>query len=199
MSGYLRDVGRRPDRPARDPLGKAALFSDVRQPGTVVIQCGVVRGVDSHLLLDFALANLPFSVWLPPLPNLPFNRRMTCPVVQRVDLDPRPLEIGSELTARCSSAIEADTTVPVDDLTDEPGVVAGRTHDIDRVERGVGRDDREHAQPEIEHVLHLVVGHAARAAGSRKRSSARPTCRASSGRRNDRGAHAPGCPGSRRR
>jgi hypothetical protein len=79
MSGYLRDVGRRPDRPARDPLGKAALFSDVRQSGTVVIQCGACGESTRISYLDFALANLPFSVWLPPLPNLPFNRRMTCP------------------------------------------------------------------------------------------------------------------------
>ena len=79
MSGFLRDVGQRPARPARDPLGKAALFSDVRRPGTLVVECGACGESTRVSYVDFALANLPFSVWLPPLPNLQFNRRMTCP------------------------------------------------------------------------------------------------------------------------
>jgi hypothetical protein len=79
MSGYLRDVGGRSDRRSRDPLGKAALFSDVRQPGTVVVECGSCEASTRVSYVDFALANLPFSVWLPPLPALRFNRRMTCP------------------------------------------------------------------------------------------------------------------------
>ena len=79
MSGYLREVGHRPDRPARDPLGKAALFSDARRPGTLVVECGGCGASTRMSYVDFALANLPFSVWLPPLPSLPFNRRMTCP------------------------------------------------------------------------------------------------------------------------
>ena len=79
MSGFLRDVGQRPERPSRDPLGKAALFSDVRQPGTLVVECSTCGESTRISYVDFALANLPFSVWLPPLPNLQFNRRMTCP------------------------------------------------------------------------------------------------------------------------
>ena len=79
MSGYLRDVGGRPDRPARDPLGKAALFTETRQPGTVVVECSSCGESTRVSYVDFALATLPFSVWLPPLPNLPFNRRLTCP------------------------------------------------------------------------------------------------------------------------
>jgi hypothetical protein len=79
MSGFLRDVGQRPERPTRDPLGKAALFGDVRQPGTLVVECSACGESTRVSYVDFALANLPFSVWLPPLPNLPFNRRMTCP------------------------------------------------------------------------------------------------------------------------
>ena len=34
---YLREVGSRPAQPERDPMGKAALFSDTRRPGTVVL------------------------------------------------------------------------------------------------------------------------------------------------------------------
>jgi hypothetical protein len=79
LSGYLRDVGHRPERPVRDPLGKAALFSDARQPGTVVIECSACGESTRLSYVDFALANLPFSIWLPPLPNLAYNRRMTCP------------------------------------------------------------------------------------------------------------------------
>ena len=29
--------------------------------------------------IDFALAHLPFSMWLPPLRQLPYTRRITCP------------------------------------------------------------------------------------------------------------------------
>jgi hypothetical protein len=79
MSGYLREVGRRPERPARDPLGKAALFSDARRPGTLVVECQSCGESTRVSYFDFALANLPFALWFPPLPNLPFNRRMTCP------------------------------------------------------------------------------------------------------------------------
>jgi hypothetical protein len=80
MSGYLRDVGSRPARPARDPMGKAALFSDdTRRPGTVVIECSAC-GVSTRIsYAEFATASLPFSIWLPPLPALKFNRRITCP------------------------------------------------------------------------------------------------------------------------
>lgn len=79
MTGFLREVGPRAARPARDPLGKAALFSDVRRPGTLLVECGTCRESTRVSYLDFAMANLPFSVWLPPLPNLRFNRRMNCP------------------------------------------------------------------------------------------------------------------------
>ena len=79
MSGYLRDVGPRPERPARDPLGKAALFSDVRRPGTLVIECSECGESKRVSYVEFVKANLPFAVWLPPLPNIPFNRRLTCP------------------------------------------------------------------------------------------------------------------------
>jgi hypothetical protein len=79
MSGFLRDVNQRPERPTRDPLGKAALFSDARQPGTLIVECGACGESTRVSYVDFALANLPFSVWLPPIPSLRFNRRMTCP------------------------------------------------------------------------------------------------------------------------
>ena len=79
MSEYLREVGRRTDRPARDPLGKAALFTDARRPGTLVIECSGCGESTRLTYVDFALANLPFSIWLPPVPALPYNRRMTCP------------------------------------------------------------------------------------------------------------------------
>lgn len=95
MSGYLREVGHRPDRPARDPMGKAALFSgssepgvsdareqdfsQPRRPGTVVIECSSCAASTRVSYVDFAIDNLPFSIWLPPIPSIPFNRRMTCP------------------------------------------------------------------------------------------------------------------------
>lgn len=79
MSGFLREVGHRPDRPARDPLGKAALFSDVRRPGTVVVECGACGASTRVSYIDFAIDSLPFSIWLPPIPSIPYNRRMTCP------------------------------------------------------------------------------------------------------------------------
>jgi hypothetical protein len=79
LTGYLRDVGHRPARPARDPLGKAALFSDIRRPGTLVVECGECGESTRISYVEFAVASLPFSVWLPPLRALPFNRRMTCP------------------------------------------------------------------------------------------------------------------------
>ncbi len=78
MSRYLREVGR---RPSRDPLGKAALFSDieVRRPGTVVLDCSSCAGSTRVSYVDFARASLPFSMWLPRLRGIPFNRRMRCP------------------------------------------------------------------------------------------------------------------------
>ncbi len=79
MSGYLREVGRRPARPARDPMGKAALFTDARRPGTVVIECSACTASTRVSYVDFALNSLPFSLWLPPVPSLHFNRRMNCP------------------------------------------------------------------------------------------------------------------------
>jgi hypothetical protein len=79
VSGYLREVGRRPERPARDPMGKAALFSDTRQPGTVVIECSGCGASTRLSYLDFALGTLPYSLWLPPIPSIKYNRRMTCP------------------------------------------------------------------------------------------------------------------------
>ena len=95
MSGFLREVGHRPERPDRDPMGKAALFSDAREApaprgsdetgdarrtrGTVVIECSACGASTRVSYIDFALSSLPFSIWLPPLPALEFNRRMTCP------------------------------------------------------------------------------------------------------------------------
>ena len=79
MTGYLRDVGHRPDRPARDPMGKAALFSDARRPGTVLIECSACGSSTRISYVAFAAASLPFSVWLPPLPAIRFNRHLTCP------------------------------------------------------------------------------------------------------------------------
>ena len=79
MSGYLREVGHRPERPARDPMGKAALFSDTRRPGTVVVECSSCGASTRVSYVDFALSTLPFSLWLPPVPSIRFNRRMTCP------------------------------------------------------------------------------------------------------------------------
>jgi len=79
VSGYLREVGRRPERPARDPMGKAALFSDTRRPGTVVVECSGCGASTRLSYVDFALNTLPFSLWLPPVPSIKYNRRMTCP------------------------------------------------------------------------------------------------------------------------
>jgi hypothetical protein len=79
MSGYLREVGSRPAIPARDPMGKAALFSDTRRPGTVLIECSGCSASTRVTYADFALSALPFSLWLPPIPQIHFNRRMTCP------------------------------------------------------------------------------------------------------------------------
>jgi hypothetical protein len=99
VSGFLREVGHRPERPARDPLGKAALFSgpdsasgsgpvvaddrtdavDSRRLGTVVVECSACSASTRVSYVDFAIDALPFSIWLPPLRALQFNRRMTCP------------------------------------------------------------------------------------------------------------------------
>jgi hypothetical protein len=79
MSGYLREVGHRPERPERDPMGKAALFSDTRRPGTVMIECSGCGESTRLSYVDFAWSTLPFSLWLPPIPQIHFNRRMTCP------------------------------------------------------------------------------------------------------------------------
>ena len=79
MSGYLREVGHRPERLERDPMGKAALFSETRRPGTVMLECSGCGESTRLSYLDFALSTLPFSLWLPPIPQIHFNRRMTCP------------------------------------------------------------------------------------------------------------------------
>jgi len=79
VSGYLREVGQRPARPARDPLGKAALFTEARRPGTVVVECSDCNSSTRVSYFDFAIGSLPFSIWLPPIPAIPFNRRMNCP------------------------------------------------------------------------------------------------------------------------
>ena len=78
MSGFLREVGHRPERLARDPMGKAALFSDVRRPGTVVIECSSCAASTRVSYVDFAIDSLPFSIWVPPIPSIHYNRRMTC-------------------------------------------------------------------------------------------------------------------------
>jgi hypothetical protein len=92
VSGNLRDVGGRGR--ARDPSGKAALFShgapplivedppadepEPRRAATLVVDCSAC-GVRTRVnYLDFLLLNLPIGVWLP-LPGLGYNRRMTCP------------------------------------------------------------------------------------------------------------------------
>src|SRR5205085_4741717 len=54
--------------------------------------------------------------------------------------------------------LEGDAPLPGDDLTDHEGVPAGVVHDLDRTVRLVRGNDREHAEAEVEHVLHLVVG-----------------------------------------
>ena len=59
MSGYFREVGHRPAMPARDPLGKAALFSDTRRPGTVVIECSSCGASTRVSYVDFALTRCP--------------------------------------------------------------------------------------------------------------------------------------------
>jgi hypothetical protein len=79
VSGYLREVGTRPAHTERDPMGKAALFSDTRRPGTVVVECNSCGASTRLTYVDFALSTLPFSLWLPPIPQIHFNRRMTCP------------------------------------------------------------------------------------------------------------------------
>jgi hypothetical protein len=95
VSGYLRDIGHRPEPPARDPMGKAALFApaaetgardagparvaDARRPGTVLIECSACGQSTRVSYVGFATGCLPFSIWLPPLPALWYNRRMTCP------------------------------------------------------------------------------------------------------------------------
>jgi hypothetical protein len=94
----LRDVGGRGR--ARDPSGKAALFSHGATPlvvdeepapppepagrkvGTLVVECSACETSSRVSYLDFVLLNLPIGVWLP-LPGLGFNRRMTCPACGR--------------------------------------------------------------------------------------------------------------------
>ena len=78
----LREVGRRP-RSARDPEGKAALFSKpapakTAGPGTVVVECSACGASTPLSYTDFARANLPFALWLPPV-GIRFNHRMACP------------------------------------------------------------------------------------------------------------------------
>lgn len=82
-------------------MGKAALFSDpaadapatpsalssddhavhsgAHRPGTVVVECGSCDASTRVSYIDFVIDSLPFTVWLPPLPALRFNRKMTCP------------------------------------------------------------------------------------------------------------------------
>ena len=86
MSEHLRDIHRRRDRRgARDPEGKAALFSTPAQPsaGTVVVACSECGAQTPLSYGDFIVANLPVAVWLPPIPGLRFNRRMTCPACRQ--------------------------------------------------------------------------------------------------------------------
>ena len=60
-------------------MGKAALFSDTRRPGTVLVECSSCGASTRESYVDFALGTLPFSLWLPPVAGIKFNRRMTCP------------------------------------------------------------------------------------------------------------------------
>jgi hypothetical protein len=93
VSSNLRDVGGRGR--ARDPSGKAALFSHgatplvvddepgppppaTRKAGTLVVECSACDTRSRVNYVDFVLLNLPIGVWLP-LPGLGYNRRMTCP------------------------------------------------------------------------------------------------------------------------
>jgi hypothetical protein len=94
VTSNLRDVGGRGR--ARDPSGKAALFSHGAVPlvvdddpvappepsrrtaGTLVVHCSACGTRSRVSYLDFVLLNLPIGVWLP-LPGLGYNRRMTCP------------------------------------------------------------------------------------------------------------------------
>ena len=45
--------------------------------GVLVLGAAVL--VADQVTKHFALAHLPFSMWLPPLRQLPYNRRITCP------------------------------------------------------------------------------------------------------------------------
>ena len=80
MSGFLREVGHRPERPARDPLGKAALFSDARRPGTLVVECSGC-GESTRVLVRRlrARATCRSRCGCRRFRASPFNRRMTCP------------------------------------------------------------------------------------------------------------------------
>ena len=131
MSGFLRDVGQRPERPARDPLGKAALFSDVRQPGTLVVECGACGESTRVSYVDFALGEPAVLGVAAAAPEPPVQPPHDLSRVQRVDLGPRALDAvaTSALLSRragARAAFEAHAAVPVDDLADEPRVVARR-------------------------------------------------------------------------
>ena len=53
-------------------------------------------------------------------------------------------------------------SAPVRDLADDPSLVAGGSDGVEGGIRGVARDDREHPEPEVEHLFHLSVGHGPR-------------------------------------
>ncbi len=85
MSGNMRELPRRRNRAHRDPSGTAALFSPAPRPhpGTVVVECNACGDSTPVSYLDFARANVPIAVWLPPVPGLHFNRYMSCPACSR--------------------------------------------------------------------------------------------------------------------
>ena len=56
------------------------------------------------------------------------------------------------------------------DGPDGPGRLAGGPQDVEGAVRVVGGDDGEHADPEVEDVLHLLLGDAARGSARPRRS-----------------------------
>ena len=52
----------------------------------------------------------------------------------------------------------------LDNLPNWPRIVTSRTHRIQGSEQVLSGHNGEHSEPEVEHVLHLVVGHTAGAA-----------------------------------
>lgn len=67
--------------PAPTPASPAAT-EGVHGFGTLVVECGDCKRSTRVTWMDFALLNLPLSLWLP-LPGLRFNHRMTCPACHR--------------------------------------------------------------------------------------------------------------------